>query len=114
MRDPKERLRDVLDAIERIERYAVRGRDAYENDELIQSWMILHLQILGEAAARLGRELHDAHPAVPWPQIIAMRNLLIHEYFGIDLNELWQVIERDIPELKPKIESILRHYETKG
>ena len=65
MRDPQERLRDILDAITRIERYAARGRDAFDQDELIQVWIVHHLQIIGEAAAQLGRKFHDAHPAVP-------------------------------------------------
>ena len=76
MRDPKERLRDILEAIEGVERYAVRGRQDFEQNELIQIWIIHHLQIIGEGAARLGQEFHNAHPAFPWPQIVAVRNLL--------------------------------------
>jgi uncharacterized protein with HEPN domain len=72
MRDPKERLRDILDAIARIERYASRGREAFEHDELIQVWIFHHIQIIGEAAANLGRDFHEAHPEVPWPQIVAI------------------------------------------
>ncbi len=108
MRDPKERLRDILDAIVRIERYAARGREAFEQDELIQVWIFHHLQIIGEAAARLGRDFHDAHPEVPWPQIVAMRNVLVHEYFGIDLNEVWKTIERDLPRLKRAVAELLK------
>jgi uncharacterized protein with HEPN domain len=65
VRDPTERLRDILDAIDRIERYAAHGRDALETNELIQVWMVHHLQIIGEAAAQLGRDFHTAHPEVP-------------------------------------------------
>ncbi|BER91688.1 hypothetical protein M15_04320 [Atrimonas thermophila] len=85
MRNPKERLLDILDAITKIERYAARGREAFERDELIQVWILHHLQIIGEAAARLGRDFCKAHPQVPWAEIIAVRNILVHEYFGIDL-----------------------------
>ncbi|MBL2912045.1 DUF86 domain-containing protein, partial [Klebsiella pneumoniae] len=77
MRDPKERLRDILEAIARIERYASRGREAFEHDELIQVWIFHHIQIIGEAAANLGRDFHEAHQEVPWPQIVAMRNVLV-------------------------------------
>ena len=83
MRDPQERLRDILDAIARIERYAARGREAFEQDELIQVWIVHHLQVIGEAAAQLGQNFHDAHPEVPWPQIVAMRNILVHKYVGV-------------------------------
>ncbi len=65
MRDPKERLRDILDAIARIERYAARGRGAFGQDELIQVWMVHHIQLIGEAANKLGRDFHEAHPEVP-------------------------------------------------
>jgi uncharacterized protein with HEPN domain len=65
MRDPQERLRDILDAIARIERYAARGRHAFDQDELIQVWIVHHLQIIGEAAAQLGRDFHDAQHTRP-------------------------------------------------
>ena len=107
VRDPNERLMDILDAIDRIERYAERGRDALEIDELVQVWMVHHIQIIGEAAARLGRDFHEAYPEVPWAQIVAMRNILVHEYFGVDLDEVWQVVDRDLPILKSQVERLL-------
>jgi uncharacterized protein with HEPN domain len=103
MRDRRERILDMLEAIERIERYAARGRAEFEKDELIQTWVVHHLQIVGEAAGKLGREFHKQHPSVPWSQVVAMRNVLIHDYFGIDLEEVWRVIERDLPELRSKL-----------
>lgn len=106
MRDPKEPLRDILDAIARIERYAAQGREAFEQDELIQTWIIHHIQIIGEAAARLGRDFHETHPEVPWPQ-----NVLVHEYFGVDLEEIWRTVEHDLPSLKRAVEEILRELE---
>jgi len=62
VRDPIERIRDMLEAITRIERYSERGREAFERDELIQVWIVHHLQVIGEAAAQLGRDFHAAHP----------------------------------------------------
>jgi len=106
MRDNNERILDMLDAIERIERYALKGRDAFVNDELIQTWIIHHLQIIGEAASKLDQGFRDSNSEVPWPQIVAMRNVIAHEYFGIDLDEVWQVIEKDLPELKEKLNGI--------
>jgi uncharacterized protein with HEPN domain len=106
MRDQRERLLDMLEAIERIERYAAKGRGEFEKDELIQTWMVHHLQIVGEAAAKLGREFHEQHPSIPWPQVVAMRNVLIHDYFGVDLEEVWRVVERDLPELRSKLEKL--------
>jgi uncharacterized protein with HEPN domain len=111
MRDPKERLRDILDAMTRIGRYTSGGREAFDREELIQVWVVHHLQIIGEAAAQLGRDFHTAHPEIPWPKIIAMRNVLVHEYFGVDLNELWNVAERDLRAIQGQVERLLAELE---
>ena len=74
----------ALAAIEHIERYAARGRHAFETDELIQSWIVRHLQIIGEAARALPEAVREQAPAVPWSRIIGMRHILVHDYFGID------------------------------
>jgi len=107
MKDDHERLRDILEAIERIENYARRGRAAFEADELIQNWMVHHIQIIGEAAAKLSQEIRTEHGEVPWPAIIAMRNILVHDYFSVDVEEVWSTVERDLPALKASISSIL-------
>jgi uncharacterized protein with HEPN domain len=94
MRDDRERLLDLCEAIERIEKYAAAGRSVLERDELIQTWVIYHLQIIGEAARSLSPELRDRYPDVPWSQIIGMRNILAHRYFGIDVDRRWNTICR--------------------
>ena len=114
MRGPRERLEDILEAIGQIERYAARGREAFERDELIQVWIQHHLQVIGEAAAQLGREFHQAHPEIPWREIVAMRNILVHEYFGVDLKEVWGTVEHDLPLFKNMIERLLRDLEERG
>lgn len=108
MRDAAERLLDMVEAIERIEKYASEGRQQFEQNELIQTWVLHHLEIIGEAASKLGRSFHEAHPSVPWAEIIAMRNILVHEYFGMDLEAVWRAVERDLPQLKAKLEAILK------
>lgn len=107
MRDPRERLLDMLEAIERIERHAAKGRAEFEKDELIQTWVVHHLQIVGEAAAKLSRDFQEQHSSIPWPQVVAMRNVLVHDYFGVDLEEVWRVVERDLPELKSKLKELI-------
>jgi uncharacterized protein with HEPN domain len=72
VRDPEERLRDILEAIANIERYAARGREVFEKDELIQNWFVRQLQIIGEAAYGLPRKLRDQEPDIPWTKIIGM------------------------------------------
>ncbi len=108
MRDDRERLLDLLEAITLIEKYASRGRVAFEGDELIQTWIVHHLQIIGEACRTLSSEMRDLHPEVPWAKILGMRNLLVHHYFGIDREAVWSVVERDLPGLKSKVEAILQ------
>ena len=98
----------MIEAIERIERYAARGRKAFETDELLQTWVVHHIQIIGEAVRKLSDALRSAHPEIPWAQIIAMRNIVVHDYFGVDTDEVWAAVERDLPDLKQKIQAILR------
>jgi uncharacterized protein with HEPN domain len=107
MRSPQERLLDILEAIARIERYVALGKARFLEDELIQVWIVHHLERIGEAAARLGREFHEAHPQVPWREMVAMRNLLVHEYFSVDLEEVWETAVRDLPLLKAQIQTLL-------
>jgi uncharacterized protein with HEPN domain len=107
MRSEYERLLDILEAIARIEKYAERGKTAFLQDELIQNWMVSQISVIGEACRALPDEFQALYTNVPWADIIAMRNILIHHYFGIDEEAVWSVIEKDIPELKLSIEIII-------
>lgn len=86
----------------------MRGRDALAHDELIQTWMVYYLQVVGEAAYGLSDEFRQRHPEIPWTEIIGMRNVLAHRYFGIDVDIVWSAVERDLPQLKQHIEAILK------
>ncbi len=108
MRSDTERLRDMLEAIVQLERYAMRGQDAFNQDELLQVWIIHHLQIVGEAASKLSASFITEHSEVPWPAIVEFRNILVHEYFRVNLQIVWQVVERDLPNLKARITAILQ------
>lgn len=107
MRNDQERLRDILEAISQIEKYAIQGQTEFQNNELIQVWVVHHLQIIGEAANSLSQKLITQHSRVPWSQIIAFRNILVHEYFRVDLKAVWKIIERDLPHLKNQVVDIL-------
>jgi uncharacterized protein with HEPN domain len=87
--------------------YARRGWSSFEHDELLQVWMIHHLAIIGEAAARLSPALRQGHPEVPWSAIIGIRNVLVHGYFSIDLDEVWGITQQ-LPALRNQIGAILR------
>ena len=108
MRDDRERLRDILEAISQIEKYTVRGQTEYQQNELIQIWIVHHLQIIGEAASSLSRQLTNKYSRVPWGEIVAFRNILVHEYFRVDLKVVWKIVERDLSELKNQVRAILK------
>ena len=72
------------------------------------TWVVHHIEIIGEAARSLPGRLRDAHPEIPWPGIISMRNVLVHAYFRIDVAEVWRVVQSDLPDLRLKVEAILR------
>lgn len=103
MRDDRVILDDLLEAISRIEKYAGEGHDRFVSDELVQTWVVHHLQIVGEAARKLSTDFKAQAAEVPWPQIIAMRNILIHDYFGVGLETVPTTVERDLPSLKQEL-----------
>ena len=108
MRNDRERLLDIIEAIERIEKYAEKGKSDFDNNELVQNWIIHHLLILGEAIANVSDEIQEKYCQIPWSKIIGMRNILVHGYFEIDNDVVWSVIENDMPELKRHISKILK------
>lgn len=110
MRDDAERLRDMLGAIERISRYAERGKEAFNADELIQTWIVHHFELLGEAATGVSTETRARVPEVPWPKIVGIRNVLVHGYFGIDLDAVWAAVEL-LPDLRRRLQETLDELE---
>ena len=107
MRSDRERLLDMLEAIERIEARLPISRETFDQDELLQIWFVHHLQILGEAAFKTSAELQSQHPEVAWNSMIGMRHILVHNYFAIDHDIVWNVLENEIQRLKPQIKQIL-------
>ncbi|HAL45338.1 MAG: nucleotidyltransferase [Planctomycetes bacterium GWF2_42_9] len=108
MRSDRERLLDVIEAIERIEKYSQKSRESFDNDELVQNWIIHHLFIVGEAVAKISEQLRDKYDEIPWSKIIGMRNILAHGYFEIDTDVVWSVVINDLPELKKSILKVLK------
>ena len=109
MRDDRQRLLDILEAIENIERY-VNDEDApriFAEDEMLQVWVVHHLQIIGEAASRISKPFTEKHSEVAWGGMIGMRHVLVHGYFETNTNIVWKAVERDLPVLKPQIKTIL-------
>ncbi len=114
MRDDCQRLLDIRDAIERIQRYTASGRRQFDSDELVQTWVLRHLQIIGEAARGLTQECKAQQPQVPWEKINGMRNVLVHHYFGIDTEIVWVAVEKDLPPLKQAVNELIRRHNAPG
>lgn len=112
MRRDNERLNDILAAIAAIERYVQQGRSVFDEQELIQVWVAYHLQMIGEAANSLSADLKAQHPDIPWIQIIGLRNLLVHEYFRVDPQILWDITQTDLQPLKIAIQAIQKELES--
>ena len=103
-KDPVVFLTHIIDSIQLIESY-MEGRteaDLMESTGL-QDKIIRRIQVIGEAVKNLPDDLKRSHPEVPWRDIAGMRDIVIHQYFGIDLEFVWNVLTKDIPDLKPKI-----------
>lgn len=107
MRTDQQRLRDIQEAISKIEKYAIQGQIVFMENELIQTWILYNLQIIGEAVRSISQKFKDSHNNIEWNDIGDFRNLLVHEYFRIDLEIIWQVVEREIPQLKRQIKPLL-------
>jgi len=111
VRTPEERLQDILEAIAAIERYVVRGKEAFEQDELLQGWFVRHLQIIGEAARSLPEEIKALAPDIEWGKMIGMRNILVHGYFEVDTEIVWSAVAYELPALKTAIQDLFRKLE---
>ncbi len=110
MRVISERLLDIQDAIVRIMKYTREGRDRYDHDELVQTWVAHNLYIIGEAIRALASdfpEFKNQHPEIKWTEIIGMRTVLAHRYFDTDPDVLWAAVTQELNDLKHTIDVIL-------
>jgi uncharacterized protein with HEPN domain len=106
---------DIVDAIEAIESYSLGfTREQFFGDRLRLDAVIKNLTVIGEAAGRVPIEVIEANPQVPWPKMRAMRNVIVHEYFGIDEDVLWGTITDDLNPLVPLLAALLAEHDDPG
>ncbi|HZF11612.1 MAG TPA: DUF86 domain-containing protein [Thermoanaerobaculia bacterium] len=104
-RDPGLLIEDMLTAIQRVERYTYGlDRTLFQEDEKTVDAVVRNLEILGEAARQMPEDFAARHPGIPWRQIAGLRNRIVHDYFGLDLDLIWQILQNDLPPLRALLE----------
>jgi uncharacterized protein with HEPN domain len=107
LKDDSIYLLHILDAIQQICAYTADDSINFFSDRKTQDAVVRDSEIIGEAVKKLSNELKAAHPDIPWKRIAGMRDKLIHDYFGVSHRLVYEVVRRDLPELKAKVEHIL-------
>lgn len=101
-------LRHILDSIGDIEEFTqYMSFEEFKNDKKTIAAVIRNFEIIGEASSKLPQEFREKYPKVPWKSIIGLRNVLIHEYFGVDTSAVWENVKQRLSELKAQIKSIV-------
>ena len=106
-RDERLYLAEILEAIDRALGYTAEGREAFVVDPKTQDAVVRNIEIIGEAVRGLSEATRQAHPEVPWGKIAGTRDRVIHGYFNVDLDIIWEIVEAELPELRRRIAKLL-------
>ncbi|MDD5738949.1 MAG: DUF86 domain-containing protein [Candidatus Pacebacteria bacterium] len=108
MKDNLVYLQHILDSIEKIEKYLREvSFDTFTQNEMMIGATVRELEIIGEAATNIDKIIKEKYRDAPWSEMIGMRHRLIHEYFGVDIEVVWDTCQNNLPDLKEKISSIV-------
>jgi uncharacterized protein with HEPN domain len=97
----------MIASIENIEKYAACGQDRFISGELVRTYIVYHLQILKEAGSKLTPETRDRYQEIPWPKVLGMRHIIVHDYFRVDYDIVWDVVQKELPILKAQLQGIM-------
>ena len=103
MKDDKLYLIHMQECIQRIEKYTAGGQVEFMQQDLIQDAVIRNLQVLAESSQHISNERKQSHPEVDWFALSGFRNILVHEYLGVDVERVWNIIMNDLPSLKSSL-----------
>ena len=106
-KDPRIYLARILECADRIERYLGQDREAFLRDTMVQDAVIRNFEVIGEAAKRIPEQFRVEHAAIPWRLMAGFRDVLIHDYEGVDLERVWRIAQEDLPAVKMVITQIL-------
>jgi uncharacterized protein with HEPN domain len=107
MKDAKVFLQSIFESIQKIEHYTFSGKDEFMKSTLIQDAVIRNLEIIGEATKNIPQDTKEQNSQIPWRQMAGLRDVLIHDYMGISLKIVWNVVQNELPQLKNMIKEIL-------
>jgi uncharacterized protein with HEPN domain len=107
MKDDSVYLRHILECIRRIEEDTAEGKKRFLTSHTLQDAVIRNLQTMAESTQRLSDGSKDKHPEIEWYRIAAFRNVLVHDYLGVDIEKIWEITQRDVPELKNVVSKML-------
>ena len=102
-------LQDILDAIEKIKKYTAKvDYEMFSKNEMMIDAVLMNIAIIGESVKKIPEDVKEKYPDIPWKDIAGMRDKVIHDYFGVDVNIVWETIKKDVPELEQKIKVMLK------
>lgn len=107
MKDDRLYLLHIMECLERIVQYTAEGRQGFFSDTRSQDAVLRNLQTLAESTQRLSETVKSTWPDLDWRALATFRNILVHEYLGVDLNQIWDIVTRDLPPLKQATEALL-------
>ena len=108
-KDPEIYLGHILEAIEKIKRFSKdMDRDEFLENDLVMDAIVRNIEIIGEATKNLPEEFKKENPEIPWKDIAGMRDRIVHFYFGLDFEVIWDTVQIDIPDLEKKIRKALK------
>ncbi len=107
MKDDRLYLIHIWECIQRIESYSAEGKEAFLSSSMTQDAIMRNFEIIGEATKHLSPNLKQSHPEIQWREMAGFRDVLIHNYMGVDLIEVWNIIENELPQIKSSLKPIL-------